>query len=303
VFPTKFFLSTEDAHRLKKATNGSGTDKETIIQVLTNRSNSQRLEIKSQFEKLFTDDLLEQLKKHLSGDFRNLIEALLTPLPQLYAQELNRAVKGLGTDEKVLIEILCTLSNSEIRAAKHAYHKLYHKQLVDDIKDDTSGNFKSLLELLVSCTRDEYATVDVEEAQSDAQALYEAGEKRWGTDASFFNQILVRRSRGQLALIFEEYEKLTGHSMEKAIKGEFCGDIEDGLLAIVESVKNKAAFFAKRLYKSMKGMGTDDRTLIRIVVTRCEIDMAEIKWEYEANYSKTLANAIKVVGAEKNSFL
>ncbi|KAH0817199.1 hypothetical protein GEV33_005592 [Tenebrio molitor] len=294
VFPTKFFLSTEDAHRLKKATNGSGTDKETIIQVLTNRSNSQRLEIKSQFEKLFTDDLLEQLKKHLSGDFRNLIEALLTPLPQLYAQELNRAVKGLGTDEKVLIEILCTLSNSEIRAAKHAYHKLYHKQLVDDIKDDTSGNFKSLLELLVSCTRDEYATVDVEEAQSDAQALYEAGEKRWGTDASFFNQILVRRSRGQLALIFEEYEKLTGHSMEKAIKGEFCGDIEDGLLAIVESVKNKAAFFAKRLYKSMKGMGTDDRTLIRIVVTRCEIDMAEIKWEYEANYSKTLANAIKV---------
>jgi annexin A7/11 len=123
VFPTKFFLSTEDAHRLKKATNGSGTDKETIIQVLTNRSNNQRLEIKSQFEKLFTDDLLEQLKKHLSGDFRNLIEALLTPLPQFYAQELNRAIKGLGTDEKVLIEILCTLSNSEIRAAKHAYHK------------------------------------------------------------------------------------------------------------------------------------------------------------------------------------
>jgi annexin A10 len=97
VFPTKFLLSIEDAPRLKKATKSSRTGKETIIQVLTNRCNSQRLEIKSQFEKLFTDDLLEQLKKHLCVDFRHLIEALLPLLPQPYAQELNRAVKGLGT--------------------------------------------------------------------------------------------------------------------------------------------------------------------------------------------------------------
>lgn len=44
----------------------------------------------------------------------------------------------------------------------------------------------------------------------------------------------------------------------------------------------------------MKGMGTNDVDLIRLVVTRCEIDMVEIKREYHALYGVALADAIKV---------
>jgi annexin A7/11 len=46
------------------------------------------------------------------------------------------------------------------------------------------------------------------------------------------------------------------------------------------------------LRKSMKGLGTDDRTLIRIVVTRTEIDMQYIKAEYYKKYKKPLSDAI-----------
>lgn len=85
-----------------------------------------------------------------------------------------------------------------------------------------------------------------------------------------------------------------GHDIEKAIKNEFSGDSEDALLAIVRSIKNQAAFFAKCLNKSMKGLGTNDRDLIRLVVTRSEIDMVQIKQEYQANHGESLADAIKV---------
>ena len=46
------------------------------------------------------------------------------------------------------------------------------------------------------------------------------------------------------------------------------------------------------LHKAMKGMGTNDSTLIRVVVTRTEMDMQYIKAAYYQQYHKTLVEAI-----------
>jgi len=43
----------------------------------------------------------------------------------------------------------------------------------------------------------------------------------------------------------------------------------------------------------MKGMGTDDETLIRLIVSRCEIDLGSIKKDYQELYHKTLYDAVK----------
>lgn len=59
-------------------------------------------------------------------------------------------------------------------------------------------------------------------------------------------------------------------------------------------MQSPAAFFASRLYKAIKGMGTDDNTLIRVIVSRSEIDLGEIKQEFERMYDRTLLSAVKV---------
>jgi len=148
--------------------------------------------------------------------------------------------------------------------------------------------------LVSLCTgnRDEGCAVDHAAAAQDVQALLKAGELRFGTDESTFNAILCSRSYPQLQQIFNEYQRVTGHEIEKAIKSEFSGDIESGLLAIVKSVRNKAAFFAERLHDSMAGLGTKDKALIRIMVTRCEVDMVDIKNAFQAKYGKTLESFI-----------
>ena len=59
-------------------------------------------------------------------------------------------------------------------------------------------------------------------------------------------------------------------------------------------IRNKPLYFAKLMHKSMKGLGTDDSALIRVVVSRCECDMVQIKEAFEKEFGKSLAQWIKV---------
>lgn len=59
------------------------------------------------------------------------------------------------------------------------------------------------------------------------------------------------------------------------------------------SVRDKQAFFAESLYKSMKGWGTKEQTLIRIAVSRSEVDLVQIKKKFAQAYNKELADMIK----------
>ncbi|XP_058797150.1 annexin B9-like [Phymastichus coffea] len=281
-----------DAEVLRKAMKGFGTDEKAIIQVLAHRTNLQRQAIANQFKTLYGKDLIKDLKSETSGNFEKVLVAMMTPLPQFYAKELHDAMSGIGTEESALIEVLCTMSNHEIQVIKQAYQAMYGRTLEDDLRGDTSGNFKRLMVSLCCGNRDESFNIDLAAATNDARQLLQAGEIRFGTDESVFNSILVQRNIPQLKQIFDQYSNITGHDIERAIENEFSGDIQKGLLAIVKCVKNRAGFFAEQLYKSMKGAGTEDQRLIRLIVTRSEIDMGEIKQAYIQQYGQSLEDAI-----------
>lgn len=61
----------------------------------------------------------------------------------------------------------------------------------------------------------------------------------------------------------------------------------------VRCALNRARYYAEKLEAAMKGFGTDDSTLIRIIVSRAEIDLGTIKKEYQDLYRKTLYDAVK----------
>ncbi|XP_076016412.1 annexin A5-like isoform X2 [Genypterus blacodes] len=277
-----------DAEVLRKAMKGFGTDEQAIIELLGNRSNKQRVPLLRAYKTAYGKDLVKDLHSELSGDFRKLVMAMLKTPTQFDASELHSAIKGAGTDEACLIEILSSRSNAEIKEICRIYKEENKKSLEDSIKGDTSGHFRRLLISLAQGNRDERETVDVSVAKQDAQALYAAGENKVGTDESKFNAILCARSKSHLRAVFLEYQRMCGRDIEKSIDREMSGDLESGMVAVVKCIKNTPAYFAERLYKAMKGAGTKDTTLIRIMVSRSEVDLLDIRQEYVKNYGKSL---------------
>uniref|UniRef100_A0A8C9WIZ0 Annexin n=1 Tax=Scleropages formosus TaxID=113540 RepID=A0A8C9WIZ0_SCLFO len=274
--------------------HGVCTNEATIIEILAHRTIAQRQSIKEAFKRSVGKDLPDELRSELTGNFEKVVLGLLMPAPVYDAYELRNAIKGAGTDEACLIEILASRTNDEIRALRTCYKTEYDRDLEEDICGDTSGMFCRVLVSLLTAGRDESTTVNEVQAVQDAKELYEAGEARWGTDEVKFLTVLCVRNRNHLLQVFEEYRKISGRDIEDSIKREMSGCLEDVLLAIVRCMKSKTGFFAERLYKSMKGLGTTDSILIRVMVSRAEIDMVDIKAEFLKMYGKTLYSFIKV---------
>uniref|UniRef100_A0A8C9Y8P9 Annexin n=1 Tax=Sander lucioperca TaxID=283035 RepID=A0A8C9Y8P9_SANLU len=251
---------------------GFGTDEKAIIELLGSRTNKQRVPMVAAYKTTYGKDLCKDLKSELTGNFEKLVLAMMKSPAHFDASELREAIKGAGTDEACLIEILSSRSNAEIREITRIYKAEYGKSLEDAISSDTSGHFRRLLISLSQGNRDEREAVDVAMAKQDAQKLYAAGENKVGTDESQFNAILCARSKPHLRA------------------GIFIQDSSVYICSffLVKCIRNTSAYFAERLYKAMKGAGTMDTTLIRIMVSRSEVDMLDIRQAYVKAYGKSL---------------
>ncbi|CAI5766775.1 annexin A6 isoform X1 [Podarcis lilfordi] len=287
------FDANQDAEALYNAMKGFGSDKEAILELITSRSNKQRHEICQAYKALYGKDLIADLKYELTGKFERLIVGLMRPLEYFDAKEIKDALKGIGTDEKCLIEILASRTNQQIRALVEAYKDAYERDLEEDVVADTSGHFKKMLVVLLQGTREEDDVVSEDLVQQDAQNLLDAGEAKWGTDEAEFIYILGSRSKQHLRLVFDEYLKISGKPIEVSIRGELSGDFEKLMLAVVKNIRSTADYFADRLFKAMKGLGTRDNTLIRIMVSRSEIDMLDIREIFRTKYEKSLHHMIE----------
>lgn len=70
------------------------------------------------------------------------------------------------------------------------------------------------------------------------------GEGTIGTDEAAFVEILAHAGQRQAYLIFEEYKKLSGKTIEQAMTSEMSGELLNGLLAmgIIQQLGKKSFY-------------------------------------------------------------
>ena len=283
------------AEELRKAMEGFGTDEESLIRTVTAHKTRDRLKIKKAYQEKYNKDLIEDLKSELSGKFEDAMIALFKDPVEYDAECLYSAMKGAGTDEACLIEIIASRPDWLLQKIKLKYKELYNKELEEDVKGDTSGDFQKLLLGLLKCNRSQNKQANREECQKMASKLHEEQEQKWSieNEEDVFYKYVMLSSPQELSTVAREYYKISGETIIDGIEKKFSGDAKELLKTILYSLISPSEYFATRIKKAIEGFGTDNKTLIRILVTRCEVDMSFIKKYYLQIYQKDLIEDVK----------
>jgi len=244
--------------------------------------------VREEYEKLFEKDIVEYLLHNTHFNFRKLLSAIVRSRAESRAEEVYRAVKGLGTDEHALIDVILHNTDKSLEEAKQVFRQKYEKSMDEWVKADTSFNFEKILIHALRATRDE--NVRPELIDSDAEAIYKAGEGKWGTDESTFIEILTGRSFEHIRLIDEKYKIKRGHGLDHAIKSETSGWFKVALLACLT---NPLDYWAERIHQAIYGLGTDDKLLVRCFSENSKPFLQEVKHHYETIYKVSMLDDLK----------
>lgn len=281
------------AEQLYKALQGK--EEETLINITVQNPLSIRLKIREKYKSLYGQDLIENLKSKLSGDFQDLMVGLYKSIYEFDAEQCYKAIKGLGTDEDTLIEILATRPNWMIKKIKDVYKNTYKKDLEQDVIGDTSGTFQKLFVSILQCSRSDNKTPDIDKAKEMAIDLFRGDKEKnkIGLDEDKIVKYFGLLSPCELMHLAREFHREYGKSLINVVEGEFGGDLRKLIKTIFYANICPSEYFATRIKEAVKGLGTNEKILNRVVITRNEVDIDVIKEYYKILYSTNLVNDVK----------
>ncbi|KAJ4480339.1 hypothetical protein C8R41DRAFT_798870 [Lentinula lateritia] len=291
-----------DIDKIRKATKGIGTDETALIAVLAHLGSLPIASLSAAFKARTGKTLVEVLDSETSGYFGETLHGLVQG-PLWHDAELARsAIQGAGTDELLLTEVIADLTPSDRQNLFMAYRMRYGRDLQADIRNDLSAKTERLFTMMISSNPPpDNVAVNFQQVEHDVKALYKAGQGKIGTDEITFCDIIINRSKPHLAALCDAYGRKY-KSLTKVIKSEFSGHMRQTLLFILEGAKPKHSMEfgpgvwrdAKMLEKSMKGLGTKDKQLVRRII-RYHWDRPRfeaIKAAYQKKYRKSLEGRI-----------
>ncbi|EFX00430.1 annexin [Grosmannia clavigera kw1407] len=207
------------------------------------------------------------------------------------AQALRQAMKGFGTDEKALTRVLATKDPLQIEAIRASYQRLHRRDLVADIKSETSSWFEAGL---VALARGPLL--------HDVHMLHEAMSGP-GTKESVLNDVLLGRSNADMQAIKAAYRHTFRHSLEDMLRGDLSMKTERHFMIVLQATRQEDAVPVSRpdvdrdvqeLYNATEGkIGTDEIRVCSILSTRNDDHLRAVAYAYQQRYARSLEDVIR----------
>ncbi|KAI1751008.1 hypothetical protein F4782DRAFT_507722 [Xylaria castorea] len=207
------------------------------------------------------------------------------------AQALRMAMKGFGTDEKVLTRVLANKDPLQVEALKAAYSRLFSRNLEKDIKSETSKYFELGLVSIVSGP-----------LLHDVTLLHSAMDGP-GTKEKVLNDVLLGRSNADIVAIKGMYQRTYNRPLESDVKGDLSMKTERHFMIVLGACRaeDSAPVIPQavdqdvmEIYRATEGkMGTDEMLVCSILSTRNDNQIRAINQAYERKFRRKLEDVLK----------
>jgi len=114
-------------------------------------------------------------------------------------------------------------------------------------------------------------------------------KKKKGDAKTIFVELFTQKSWRYIAAVVNKFEQVSkNYTLKTVIIQEWAdSDTSQGLQTILEFVTSPYDFWANKLYEALTNRERDNNTLIRVIISRCEIDLANIIATFDEKYGKT----------------
>ena len=277
-------MSDEELTKFESALKSK--DENTITEITMNHSNAERVKLRSDYKAKFNRELLDDLKKYTSSDLSTLLISIYRDPVEYDAELLYRAMKGIGTEDDIVIEVISFRSFERLSQIKQKFQELYGNDLIKEIESETSGEYRTALKNLLETERSKNQNPDLDNCKKIAEELNNANE-------SVFVKYFTSLSTEELILVGKEYHKAYKKNLVQLVESKTSGDLQKLLKNIMYGLISPSEYFARQIATAVKGVGTNDTQLIRSVVSRADEDMKLIKRYYKKLFQKEMAEEVK----------
>jgi len=205
------------------------------------------------------------------------------------ARRLREAMKGIGTNDSVLIDIIGHRSREQRMMIVAEYKNVIGRDLLKDLEAETSGHYREVLLYLMK-----------PRAEVLADLLHRSMAGAGTNDALLID--LLTQFPYELPAAAATYQAMFKKGLEAAVRDDTSGNLEKLLCNLIIHPRPaphvadaaRASADAEILYRAGEGkIGTDESAFINVMSTNSYQQLALIDQAYRTSHKKGLELAIK----------
>ena len=282
---TNSYDPRNDVEELYNIFHNQNSPPQKIIEIICNHTDIERQKLRYAYSQSYGSDLLKELQSKLSNDknLNNLLQDLALSNIEYIVQKAHKSIEGPEKNDETLIEIVVSNNCEQLQSISQLHQQVYGESLEQAIIGEKSGVYQKLLVGFIQGKRNENPYPNVQKIKKTVDDL--------GSDNKLnkenFIKCFTTCGFGEICMICRLYENINNVSIFDIVKKEFGNDCNNLLKGMVDYICDNGKYFAKKINKF------ENSVVNRVLVSRSEVDMEEIRDAYKELYGKDLIEDIR----------